>query len=62
MSLNLLGGMSDIPSATGSITTAIKNARRVGGFTLLLEVEVQSEAEADEAIDEAARFFRRHLG
>ena len=38
----------------GSITTAIKNARRVGGFTLLLEVEVQSEAEADEAIDAGA--------
>ena len=40
--------------AIGSITTAIKNARRVGGFTLLLEVEVQSEAEADEAIDAGA--------
>jgi nicotinate-nucleotide pyrophosphorylase (carboxylating) len=26
----------------------------VGGFTLLLEVEVQSEAEADEAIDAGA--------
>jgi nicotinate-nucleotide pyrophosphorylase (carboxylating) len=38
----------------GSITTAIKDARRVGGFTLLLEVEVQSEAEADEAIDAGA--------
>ena len=38
----------------GSITTAIKNARRAGGFTLLLEVEVQSEAEADEAIDAGA--------
>ena len=39
---------------SGSITTAIKDARRVGGFTLLLEVEVQSEAEADEAIDAGA--------
>jgi len=46
--------MSDIPSAAGSITTAIRNARRVGGFTLLLEVEVQSEVEADEAIDAGA--------
>ncbi|EPQ59018.1 nicotinate-nucleotide diphosphorylase [Gloeophyllum trabeum ATCC 11539] len=34
----------------GSITAAIQAARRVGGFSLLLEVEVQSEAEADEAI------------
>ncbi|KZT29336.1 nicotinate-nucleotide diphosphorylase [Neolentinus lepideus HHB14362 ss-1] len=34
----------------GSITAAITSARRVGGFSLLLEVEVQSEAEADEAI------------
>jgi len=40
--------------SAGSITTAIKNARRVGGFTLLLEVEVQSETEADEAIDAGA--------
>lgn len=40
--------------ALGSITTAIKNARQVGGFTLLLDVEVQSEAEADEAIDAGA--------
>lgn len=38
----------------GSITDAIKNARRVGGFALLLEVEVGSEAEADEAIDAGA--------
>ena len=34
----------------GSITNAIKQARKVGGFSLLLEVEVGSEAEADEAI------------
>ena len=32
----------------GSITNAIKQARKVGGFSLLLEVEVGSEAEADE--------------
>ena len=46
--------MFRIASLLGSITTAIKSARRVGGFTLLLEVEVQSEAEADEAIDAGA--------
>ena len=46
--------LSKILPTSGSITTAIKNARRVGGFTLLLEVEVQSEAEADEAIDAGA--------
>ena len=34
----------------GSITAAIQRAREVGGFTLLLDVEVGSEAEADEAI------------
>ncbi|KAF7798886.1 hypothetical protein EIP86_010114 [Pleurotus ostreatoroseus] len=34
----------------GSITTAIAEARKVGGFALLLEVEVSTEAEADEAI------------
>jgi nicotinate-nucleotide pyrophosphorylase (carboxylating) len=39
---------------TGSITAAIQAARRVGGFSLLLEVEVGSEAEADEAIDAGA--------
>lgn len=38
----------------GSITAAIKQARAVGGFSLLLDVEVQSEAEADEAIDAGA--------
>ena len=38
----------------GSITNAIRQARKVGGFSLLLEVEVQSEAEADEAIDAGA--------
>ncbi|KAL7282233.1 hypothetical protein ACG7TL_003702 [Trametes sanguinea] len=41
-------------STTGSITNAIKQARKVGGFSLLLEVEVGSEAEADEAIDAGA--------
>ncbi|KAG6812993.1 hypothetical protein H0H92_014924 [Tricholoma furcatifolium] len=38
----------------GSITTAIQQARSVGGFSLRLDVEVQSEAEADEAIDAGA--------
>ncbi|KAI0723075.1 nicotinate-nucleotide diphosphorylase [Earliella scabrosa] len=38
----------------GSITNAIKQARKVGGFSLLIEVEVGSEAEADEAIDAGA--------
>lgn len=37
-------------SPPGSITAAIQQARSVGGFSLLLDVEVRSEAEADEAI------------
>ncbi|KAH7887596.1 nicotinate-nucleotide diphosphorylase [Phlebopus sp. FC_14] len=37
-----------------SITAAIKQARSVGGFSLLLDVEVGSEAEADEAIEAGA--------
>jgi nicotinate-nucleotide pyrophosphorylase (carboxylating) len=40
--------------AAGSITNAVNQARKVGGFSLLLEVEVGSEAEADEAIDAGA--------
>ncbi|KAK2466094.1 hypothetical protein APHAL10511_001736 [Amanita phalloides] len=40
--------------SSGSITTTVKQARAVGGFSLLLEVEVQSESEADEAIDAGA--------
>ncbi|KAF8517872.1 nicotinate-nucleotide diphosphorylase [Gautieria morchelliformis] len=40
--------------SSGSITTAIKQAREVGGFSLLLDVEVTSEVEADEAIDAGA--------
>lgn len=39
---------------SGSITAAIQQARSVGGFSLLLDVEVGSEAEADEAIDAGA--------
>lgn len=38
----------------GSITAAIQRARSVGGFSTLLEVEVGSEAEANEAIDAGA--------
>ncbi|KAJ1659450.1 nicotinate-nucleotide diphosphorylase (carboxylating) [Dispira simplex] len=34
----------------GSITTAVQKARSVGGFSVKIEVECQSEAEADEAI------------
>jgi len=40
--------------SSGSITAAIQQARSVGGFTLLLDVEVGSEAGADEAIDAGA--------
>ncbi|KIJ70125.1 hypothetical protein HYDPIDRAFT_104794 [Hydnomerulius pinastri MD-312] len=40
--------------SSGSITAAIQQARSVGGFTLLLDVEVGSEAEADEAIEAGA--------
>ncbi|KAJ3488789.1 hypothetical protein NLI96_g2575 [Meripilus lineatus] len=40
--------------SSGSITAAINQARKVGGFSLLLEVEVGSEEEADEAIDAGA--------
>ncbi|KAL0949327.1 hypothetical protein HGRIS_009402 [Hohenbuehelia grisea] len=40
--------------SSGSITAAIQQARAVGGFSLLLDVEVRSEAEADEAIDAGA--------
>lgn len=36
--------------SSGSITTAVKNARAVCGFSLKIEVECQSEEEADEAI------------
>ncbi|KAL1931687.1 hypothetical protein VTP01DRAFT_9830 [Rhizomucor pusillus] len=36
--------------SSGSITQAVKNARSVCGFALKIEVECQSEEEADEAI------------
>jgi nicotinate-nucleotide pyrophosphorylase (carboxylating) len=38
------------PVGTGSITAAIARAREVGGFSLLLDVEVRDEDEANEAI------------
>ena len=40
--------------AKGSITNAVKAARVVGGFALKIEVEVQTEEEADEAIEAGA--------
>jgi len=40
--------------STGSITKSIQKARAVGGFSLLIDVEVTSEAEADEAIEAGA--------
>lgn len=36
--------------STGSITNAVKKARSVGGFSLKIEVEARTEAEAEEAI------------
>lgn len=38
----------------GSISQAVGAAKAVGGFSLKVEVEVQSEAEADEAIEAGA--------
>ncbi|CAR24638.1 nicotinate-nucleotide diphosphorylase (carboxylating) [Lachancea thermotolerans CBS 6340] len=40
--------------STGSITNAVKNARSVCGFAVKIEVECQSEEEADEAIEAGA--------
>jgi len=40
--------------SSGSITEAIRQARRVGGFSLLLDVEVGTRAEAEEAIEAGA--------
>lgn len=36
--------------STGSIRAAVAQARRVAGFSIRIDVEVQSEAEAEEAI------------
>lgn len=46
--------MEVLTPTSGSITAAIQQAREVGGFSLLLDVEVSSEAEADEAIEAGA--------
>ena len=40
--------------SSGSITAAVKRALSVGGFALKVEVECQSEEEADEAINAGA--------
>lgn len=40
--------------STGSITDAVKNARKVCGFSVKIEVECQSEDEANEAIEAGA--------
>lgn len=40
--------------AKGSITNAVKSARAAGGFALKIEVECQTEEEADEAIEAGA--------
>ena len=40
--------------ANGSITKAVKAAKAAGGFAIKVEVECQSEAEADEAIEAGA--------
>lgn len=40
--------------SSGSISKAIAAARRVGGFSLLLDVEVSTEEEAGEAIEAGA--------
>lgn len=41
-------------AAAGSITRAIKAAQAAGGFAVKVEVECQSEAEADEAVEAGA--------
>lgn len=43
-----------ILTESGSITKAVHAARAVGGFALKIEVECQSEAEANEAIESGA--------
>lgn len=40
--------------ATGSITKAVESAKKVAGFSTKIEVEVQSEHEASEAIEAGA--------
>jgi nicotinate-nucleotide pyrophosphorylase (carboxylating) len=40
--------------STGSITDAVKEARRAGGFAMKIEVECRSQKEAVEAIEAGA--------
>ncbi|KZF18880.1 nicotinate-nucleotide pyrophosphorylase-like protein [Xylona heveae TC161] len=40
--------------SSGSISTAVRAAKAAGGFSIKVEVECQSEAEADEAIEAGA--------
>lgn len=40
--------------STGSIAAAVLTARRVAGFSLMIDVEVRNEREADEAIEAGA--------
>jgi nicotinate-nucleotide pyrophosphorylase (carboxylating) len=40
--------------SSGSITAAVQRARKVGGFALKIEVECQSQEEAEEAITAGA--------
>ena len=40
--------------STGSIAAAVMAARRVAGFSLMIDVEVRNEREADEAIEAGA--------
>ena len=40
--------------AAGSITRAVKAAKAAGGFAIKVEVECQSEEEADEAVEAGA--------
>jgi len=40
--------------SAGNITTAVKNARKVAGFSIKIEVECQNQKEAEEAIEAGA--------
>ena len=42
------------PGEKGAITQAVKKARQAAGFALRIDVEVQSEAEAEEAVEAGA--------
>ena len=53
-SVDATGTDPDSIWSKGSITAAVKAARAVGGFSLRIDVECQSEAEAIEAIEAGA--------